>query len=459
MFAASPITHINATMSAEDCMEHGVQYVANAKSIASDADKTSGTTTKRLIKMMATGLLVVAAVLAAVASRSASMTSPSDTTASSFSSSSSSTRQLQGKGLMVGAYYYPWHGNNFHNGDGFVRQDLEPPQLPELGKYDDTKPEVIEQHLAWSRQANVGLWVTSWWGPGTREDRTTRDVILEHSQIGDMKIALHYETTGRVRQDEEFDTKRVASDVNYMCGTYFGHDNYYRINGRPVMFVYLSRYLSTLGKIEEVVSVMRTAANKCGESLYIVGDHSFRLAPASGKMFDSFQYLDAVTNYDVYGAMGAPTTHAGPIPVDEYYDEQALWRERAAAHGCAYVSAAAPGYNDRGVRLDADHIALSRRLTETDVEGSLFEYALGRARDVVDEAADNLLMINSFNEWHEDTQIEPVAVTESETSEPAHLTNGVSYGGYGELYLDILRNSTSGHIPPRFTSSRAYQWS
>jgi hypothetical protein len=62
--------------------------------------------------------------------------------------------------IRVGAYYYPWHGSNFHNFGGYVRSQLVPQQLPALGEYDDTDPETIRQHLAWSQQANIGLWVT-----------------------------------------------------------------------------------------------------------------------------------------------------------------------------------------------------------------------------------------------------------------------------------------------------------
>lgn len=49
-------------------------------------------------------------------------------------------------------------------------------------------------------------------------------------------------------------------------------------------------------------------------------------------------------------------------------------------------------------------------------------------------------MVNSFNEWHEDTQIEPAR---GETTDlPEDITHGIEYHGYGELYLDILREET-----------------
>ncbi len=56
------------------------------------------------------------------------------------------------------------------------------------------------------------------------------------------------------------------------------------------------------------------------------------------------------------------------------------------------------------------------------------------------ESASNLLLVNSFNEWHEDSQIEPVGG--EGTSDPVLYTQGIEYVGYGELYLDILREMT-----------------
>jgi hypothetical protein len=72
---------------------------------------------------------------------------------------------------------------------------------------------------------------------------------------------------------------------------------------------------------------------------------------------------------------------------------------------------------------------------------------------LVDPELDNLILVNSFNEWHEDTQIEPVRVVDSTidsleddgnvATEPEEFTFGLEYVGYGELYLNILRNATT----------------
>jgi hypothetical protein len=63
-----------------------------------------------------------------------------------------------------------------------------------------------------------------------------------------------------------------------------------------------------------------------------------------------------------------------------------------------------------------------------------------------DPALGDLLMVNSFNEWHEDTQIErstisPLTNTDDSPTGMA-LTGGRYYEGYGGLYLDLLRAAT-----------------
>jgi glycoprotein endo-alpha-1,2-mannosidase len=343
--------------------------------------------------------------------------------------------------ILVGAYYYPWYNDDFHRREGYVRKQLSPPQQPWLGEYDDTDPATISAHLNWSRQANIQLWVSSWWGPESREDVTLREVVLTHPELTNHKVAIFYETSGRIQESEGFSTHRVTPDMAYICEQYFDHPNYFRIEGKPVLFVYLTRKLEAVGNLSNVIDLMRSAAKDSGcDDVYIVGDHVFQGPPETDDIYPPLTVLDAVTNYDVYGSMGGNGGYVGRDKVVEYYEGQGKWRSIAKDHNCAFIPAASPGYNDLGVRPEAQHPPLSRRLSTTDGQGSLFEAAIREARQLVDTKAENLLIVNSFNEWHEDTQIEPAIGTS--TSLPVSLTNHIVYRGYGELYLDILRRET-----------------
>jgi prepilin-type N-terminal cleavage/methylation domain-containing protein/prepilin-type processing-associated H-X9-DG protein len=63
-----------------------------------------------------------------------------------------------------------------------------------------------------------------------------------------------------------------------------------------------------------------------------------------------------------------------------------------------------------------------------------------------DSSVNELFMINSFNEWHEDTQIEASIVSgltnTDDSATGSQYTAGRYYKGYGTLYLDMLRAAT-----------------
>ena len=71
---------------------------------------------------------------------------------------------------------------------------------------------------------------------------------------------------------------------------------------------------------------------------------------------------------------------------------------------------------------------------------------LAQAVKYADESTGRILMVTSWNEWHEDTQIEPVekgGVTWLDGSETGEaFSEGLDYEGYGERYLEILLRFT-----------------
>lgn len=344
--------------------------------------------------------------------------------------------QPASKSVTVAVYYYPWYHTEFH-GRKYIRGELKPPQMPVLGEYNDRSSEVISQHLEWIRQANIDLLVSSWWGPNSGTDITIRDYILPHPNFKDTRFCLFYETMGRI-DVENRNISNVHDDITYAAQTYFDEPNYHKIFGRPVLFVYLTRSLQRLSLLRDVVSRMRTAAKKKGHTLYIVGDHSYGSPPKD--RLDAFDWLDAVTNYDIFGSMGRPNGFAGRKAVDEYSLEQAEWKRVANNQGCSYIPGATPGYNDKAVR-DGNYTAMSRKITRRRRYGSLFRKLLREGMQLLDDKVENMLVVNSFNEWHEDTQIEPVK-RGGKTKRPWTLTQGQIYRGYGELFLNILREET-----------------
>ncbi len=155
-------------------------------------------------------------------------------------------------------------------------------------------------------------------------------------------------------------------------------------------------------------------------------------------------HFDAVTTYDVYAMAGFKNNGASLSDVataDAKYSA-------AADAGATVIPAIAPGYNDKAVR--PGNPATGRYFSNETIAqaGSVFSSLLDQAAlPNVDPSTGSLLMVNSFNEWHEDTQIEPTVVTGASSTDDSpsgnDLTEGKSYEGYGNKYLDLLRAGTT----------------
>ena len=67
-------------------------------------------------------------------------------------------------------------------------------------------------------------------------------------------------------------------------------------------------------------------------------------------------------------------------------------------------------------------------------------------RKNTDEDIKRAIMITSWNEWFEETQIEPVSggptTNVDDSSSGNYFTSDIYYEAYGMRYLDILRNQT-----------------
>jgi hypothetical protein len=152
--------------------------------------------------------------------------------------------------VLLGAHYYPWYRAPRRDGppdeppprgwmSEALRGRLVPRQMPALGVYDSRDPEVIAGHIRQSLRAGIDFWSVSWWGPGRRDDETFREHLLKHPDHAQLRYAVLYESTGRLGSFDRPDYTNWVPDFQYLRERYFGHPRYLRIEGRPVVFVYL----------------------------------------------------------------------------------------------------------------------------------------------------------------------------------------------------------------------------
>jgi len=113
--------------------------------------------------------------------------------------------------------YYPWYGASpfrHWDQDGHVPPlDLASNYVPLLGAYDSGSTGVIERHAAWMKSAGAGAVNVSWWGKDSDTDRlvpTLMDVMAAH----DLRVTFHLEPYGNRH------AAAYASDIEYLIRTY-----------------------------------------------------------------------------------------------------------------------------------------------------------------------------------------------------------------------------------------------
>jgi hypothetical protein len=342
----------------------------------------------------------------------------------------------------IGAFYYPWYsGSGRHWVDGYLRDELTNRQQPALGQYDSRDPAIIERHFQWAQQYGVDYFICSWWGPNGYEDVTIRDHLIQSPAIGSTKIAILYESIERLGLTNgliPFDAAReqkLISDFDYLARTYFSDSRYYKIGGRPVVYLYVTRIYR--GNYAQALTNLRAyIRDRYGFELYLVGDEvDWDGAPNR----DRIRLFDAITPYTMYSDLQTPgwpddTNFLGGVR--QRFDS---FRSAAQAEGVGFIPGVIPAFNDRGVRLSVNHYALPHEVNASYANTyTLFSRFLDLAGGYVDPTV-NTVVVTSWNEWHEDTQIEPTG-TNVQSNTPTQYTTGYTYHAYEFKLLEILRS-------------------
>jgi hypothetical protein len=231
---------------------------------------------------------------------------------------------------------------------------------------------------------------------------------------------------------------RFVADLETVAKTFFSHPSYLRVGGRPVVILYLSRTMT--GDVAGAIGQARQRLAALGHDVVLIGDEVFWRRPNPERI----RLFDAITSYNLYDSdKPEHRGYASQTPLVE--DHLAVYRQFAAAVEASVpiVPHVIPGYNDRGVRPSLGHFAIPRRWAPDQPEGTLL-------RELVDRVVRQLLdprlpmwFVTSWNEWNEDTAIEPVADAPETAADASDtdttFSDGYAYGG-GSIQLDALRN-------------------
>ncbi len=351
----------------------------------------------------------------------------------------------------VMTFYYPWYGvpegpggngRTVHWGQIDARnQDIAAStHYPVLGAYDSHDPAVIEQHCLWAKAARIDTFIVSWWGHGDYTDRAMPEILDACARHG-MKACIYYE-----RVPDPQTPQNAAHDIVRVLRKYGSHEAHLKVDGKPVVFIYI-RALNDLGLTGWLEAVKAIKTGYEGGAV-VVGDQF---------SYGAARVFDGVHTYNTAGSLR-------DMSLDDLRtwaaDTYPSWVRLADEAGKISTITVIPGYDDTKIRTPG--LAVER------FDGELYRIQWEQAI-----AADpHWVLVTSFNEWHEGSEVEPSV---EYTSQYIELTGELAgrfkssrrrphpvtpAGGITQQEKDQLRDSlqkTRTGVLPR-AESMAFWW-
>lgn len=293
-----------------------------------------------------------------------------------------------GQPRLVLANYFPWY--DFHNGS-LNGATSDWPVRP----YDSNDSGIIGQHIAWARQARLDGFNVHWYGPGDRTDHNFWQV-LELAQGTEFRSTITVQTNILPGMSRE----RLINALRYARDTYFGHPQYLKAGGKPVLVFTDMPRVPTDGQTPlEAWRAIRQAVDPGNQQVWI----------AEGLDPSYLQVFDGLYVYKVDHALYPHSYVKAP--------RWAGWvRSSEASTGRPryWVATIMPGWDDTRTVGRPDLREPAPVFVRDRVGGSYYRATF----DAVLPTHPDWIFIHSFNEWIEGSQIEPG-------------------NSYGDLYLNL----------------------
>jgi outer membrane biosynthesis protein TonB len=130
---------------------------------------------------------------------------------------------------MRATFYYPWFP------EAWDQSGMNPftHYHPSAGFYSEANATVVARQIAAMQYARIGLGIASWWGKGSQTD-AKMPLLLSTAAGTGFKWSIYYEAEG----NSDPSAAAIASDLAYINSRYGSDPSFYKIDGRPVIFVY-----------------------------------------------------------------------------------------------------------------------------------------------------------------------------------------------------------------------------
>jgi len=305
--------------------------------------------------------------------------------------------------ILVGTYYYTWYGGFLHWWEGYTN-------APKLGRYSSWDSSTAEWHIKWAVDNGIDFFAVSWLGPGSWEENALKHGLLQAGDLNYMRFCIFYESVLRMQNPPY--TTTFISDVKYLANEYFNHPRYLKIEGKPVLILYLVNelYLKLGEDAVSTIYQVRRELLDMGFDVYLVADVIGFPMPSS--QYDRFlKYFNAVTWY----IFNLGSDWSSLLDSVDYTANK--WLNYTRSENMSFIPSVYPGFDKTHSKLNTGQPVLVRNV-------SRFTEFCNIARSYAKESA-KVVIVATWNEWHEGTSIEPAEE-------------------YGFEYLQVIRTVLGG---------------
>lgn len=310
----------------------------------------------------------------------------------------------------VGVYYFPgWQSKSSYWNDlkglpGTRSPNVPwPDRVPLLGYYAEEDIKVAEQHIEWASQYNVTFFAYDWYWDG-------KSTYLNHAIDNFIKapnnLKLKFSLLWANHSDVPKSLKEFDDMVDYWLKHYLVNPRYYRINEKPVIFIFSNSQLETdAKKFGWSASTLLKRANDLARSSGLPG--IFFVATTNARPSDAVEDQLAVQGFSAYSGWNyVAAKDKSQIAdyqsmVDTYLD---FYSAASGTKGTLpYIVPASPGWDSRPWQGTS-------AVVRNDSTPAKFQKMLIGAKQLIDSnktGVPNVVMIEAWNEFGEGAYIEP----------------------------------------------------
>jgi len=267
---------------------------------------------------------------------------------------------------------------------------------PIIGRYNSTDTTVINWHIKWAVEHGISFFAIQFF------ETQLKAGFLEASYLPYIKFCFIAPIVLSATEDQDKFTQQIA-----WMSPYFNNSLYFRITGRPVIFILINYKDYEIAPEEESMLLSwiqnaKSSMKTTGINPYLIGTYSTIgdgiFTRTSQKLNKEF---DAITTYSMAVAGGQTTPYE--VLVSSSISLTKDWVQGTTAEGIGLIANVIPGFDDS---LSYKHGTRDFLVVRPGSTPEKFKQMCEGVKPYIDPQ-NNVLMVTAWNEFSEGSVIEP----------------------------------------------------